>query len=445
MQFADSQAALHAEKVLIQEILFKNDLMYLAESVKPEDLQTDYHRAMFSTMREMILSGRTTDQIALCNQFESEGKKTLSEYVLTFDAIDYCPSIEPRVQEILRASQRRKIVAVLEAALQQARDLSESNADVLSVTQDRLLDLQQRGTESRAVRLADYSDGFYAQVRRIAAHEKGLGAFTTGLVRLDEMTTGLRPKEFVVVGAYTGEGKTSYGVQLIAANCALGAKVLLFSQEMSKEAVLQRIIPQVTDGQIPASKLRNPRRMNGTDQAILQESKEKIDTWQLWVNDASTMHASELVAQAHVMVKKFGIGLVVVDYLQLLRAEGEKRYEQVSNASAALRELAKQQNIAVVAISQLSRPEGKLKRKPTLFDLRESGQIEQDSHLVLFPYRPIDKKGHFTGQDSIIIGKQREGPVGDVPVAFDHSKLMFTPRERESDEATERQEEWWDK
>ena len=444
MQFADSQAALQSEKTLIQSILLNNDLLYLAESVRVDDLQTDCHRKMLSAIRTLVGAGKSVDEVILYNHFQETQAKTIADYVLGFEGMATV-NIQPHVEEIIRAAQRRKIVATLESALLQAKDLSETNADVLSVTQDRLLDLQQRGTESRAIRLGDYSDGFYAHIQRIAQHERGLGAFTTGLVRLDEMTTGLRPKEFVVVGAYTGEGKTSFGVQLIAANCALGAKVLLFSQEMPKESVLQRIIPQVTDGQVSAWKLRNPRRMNGTDHAILEESKSKLDGWNLWVNDASTMQASELVAQSHVMVKKHGIGLVVVDYLQLLKAQGEKRYEQVSNASAALRELAKQQNIAVVAISQLSRPEGKLKRKPTLFDLRESGQIEQDSHLVLFPYRPIDKKGHFTHQDSIIIGKQREGPVGDIPVEFDAAKLMFVPRERQDDEQSEEQEAWWNK
>lgn len=445
MQFADSQAALESEKVLIQSVLLNNDLLYLAEVVKPEDLQTDCHRKMLSAIRELVLSGKSVDEVILYEHFRASNTKIVADYVLTFDAMS-THNVQSHVEEIIRASQRRKIVAALESALHQAKDLSESNSDVLSVTQNRLLDLQQYSSESKPLIVSEFSEGFYEQIRKIADQERGLGAYTTGLVKLDEMTTGLRPKEFIVVGAYTGEGKTSYAVQLIAANCALGAKVLLFSQEMSKEAVLQRIIPQVTNGQIAAFKLRNPRKMNGTDRAILLESKAIVDRWQLWVNDASSMHASELVAQAHVMVKKHSVGLIVVDYLQLLRADGEKRYEQVSNASAALRELAKQQGVAVVAVSQLSRPEGKLKRKPTLFDLRESGQIEQDSHLVLFPYRPIDKKGHFTGEDSIIIGKQREGPVGDVSVVFDRSKLMFVPRETSSTEETpEEQESWWQK
>lgn len=443
MQFADSHAALDSEKIVLQSVLLKNELLYLAEAVKPDDLQTDYHRKMFAVIREKIMAGESVDEIVLYEYFRAHSTNGIADYVYDFNSATLTYNIEPHVQEIIRASQRRKIVSTLELALSQAKDLSEDNASVLSLAQDRLLDLQEHGATSKAVRVADFTEAYYSQVDRIANHERGLGAFTTGITRLDDFTTGLRPKEYIVIAGYTGEGKSSYAIQLIAANCALGGKVLLFSQEMSKEAVLQRFIPQVTNGTLPAYKLRNPRKMNGTDRAILLESKAVMDKWPLWVNDASAMHASELVAQAHVMIRKHGVGLIVVDYLQLMKAHGEKRYEQVSNASAALRELAKGQNVVVVALSQLSRPEGKIKRKPSLFDLRESGQIEQDSHLVLFTYRPVDKKGNLTGDDSIIIGKQREGPVGSIPVVFDKSKLMFMPRDSSSDQETQEQEEQW--
>lgn len=427
MQFADSQAALQSEKVLLQSILLNNDLMYLAESVTPEDLQTDYHRQMLIAMREKILSGASVDEVVLYEHFKRVGGAGIANYVVDFDGVS-TKNIEPHIQEIKRASQRRKIISVLEEGVAQSRDLSEGNADVLSVVQDRLLALQQSGAGATAERVADFSDKFYSHLESVANHETGIGAYTTGNAELDTLTTGIRLGEYVIVAGWTSDGKTAYASQIITANCQFGAKVFIFSQEMSREAIIQRCIPQVMNGNLPAYKLRNPRLMNGTDRALLRESKVVIDKWNLWVDDTASLHVRDLVARAYIAHRKHGVKLFIVDYLQLAKGDGDKKNEQVSNVSTALRNFSHNEGVAVVALSQFGRPEGKVKRRPSLFDLKESGDIENDANLVLFVYRPLTKEGGYTYEDLLIVGKQREGPVGDVKVEFDKDSLTFRPR-----------------
>lgn len=432
MRLHDGEQALMSEKVLLESVLLNNDYYFTASSLQPQDFQTDYHRQMWTAISDKISAGEKVDAIILFEHFSRQRSSGgVAKYVAVFDAdvLSSSSQVERHVEEIAQSSQRRRILHVLEAALAQANDLSEDNASVISVTYDRLHELQEKSSAAQTFAISDIAAEYCDRIEKIANRERSLGAYTLSIPRLDEMTTGMRPKEYVIVGAYPGEGKTAFVLQVIAANCHAGAKVGLFSQEMSKEAIYQRLLIQAAEGGVHPKKLRNPKLLNGTDIAILRESRTKIDGWKLWVNDTSSFRATELVAHAHMMVKRYGVRMFVIDYLQLLRADGEKRYEQVSNASAALREFAKNQDVAVIAVSQLSRPEGKVKKRPTMFDLRESGQLEQDSHLVLFPFRPVDKSGHMSGDDEIVIGKQREGPVGIVPVVFDKNRLAFLPRE----------------
>jgi replicative DNA helicase len=125
------------------------------------------------------------------------------------------------------------------------------------------------------------------------------------------------------------------------------------------------------------------------------------------------------------MVKREKIGLIAVDYIQLVKGRGESRYEQTTDVSNTLRELAKDTGVPVLAVSQLSKPERGEKRPPRIFDMKESGALEQDAHVILLPYRPQEKDGHYTHKDIIIIGKQREGPTGSIKAPFDSKTLTF--------------------
>jgi len=433
-------SAIESEKAVLSSILMDNDSVYLTGDLRADDFGLDIHRKMYSTMWEMMAAGETIDHISLKGALSTRYNEREADYVLMFDDdLMVKVDVEYHVRQILNASRRRQIVRVLEGAIAQAYDSSETNDDVISVTHERIMAIASASTLHRSWKISEYSGDVYAAILKLAQQDREVQSLglTLGVKELDRLTTGLRLGEYYVIGAWAGEGKTAFAEQVIVANCYNQVATLMFSQEMSKEQVILRVIPQVSNGQVSARGLRDPREMNPVQMSEFTRTQEIIDSWPLWVNDASSFEVSQLVAHAYMMIRRHGIKLIVVDYLQLLKARGDKKYEQVSNASEALRQLAKSEKVVVVAISQLSRPDTKQKRAPTMFDLKESGQIEQDAHAVFLLYRPLmknDQEVAYSGEDLIIIGKQREGPVGSVKVKFDSRRLMFLPRAADSDE-----------
>lgn len=419
--------------------MIENELLYQVGELKPEDFSTEYHREMYRALWAVISQGGTADAVTLSQYLVQQGKPKVGDYIVVFDdGINPVRNIEPHVKEIARTSRRRSIIRALEGAVAQAYDMSESNEDVISVTHDKLLNLASASMVNQSFHVKDFSFQVYEGLRRLAERDTSASlGLTTAVTEVDDLTTGFRPGELAVIGAYTGEGKTAYLEQILAANCYRGVPALMFSQEMSKEQVLIRMIPYLTGGRVTARKLRDPRLMNMAQKVDVENTQSVIDGWPLWVNDASRFDVNEMVAHSHAMIRRYGIRLIGVDYLQLLKASGKDKREQVGNASEALRSLAKSQKVAVVALSQLGRPGDKVKRPPTMFDLKESGEIEEDAHLVLLLYRPVEKdKGTFTRKDFIIVGKQREGPTGSVKVRFNSDMLIFEARS-EQDEPPE--------
>jgi replicative DNA helicase len=438
MQLIDHQVALASEKVVLQSLLLDNELFCFAERLRPEDFQNSYHRMMFDAISKRIKSGQQVDEIILADHFHGNG---VSSYIADLNAVA-TKKLEPHVDEIARASQRRQIVKVLGECVDQANDLSEDNASVLEVSYERLMKFAEHTQASKSLRFSEFSDAFYNKTMKVALGQSSTNALTTGLVDLDDLTGGLFPGEFVVVGGWTNEGKTPFVTQIIAANCSQCVPCLLFSQEMTKNAVLSRCIPAATRGQITGWKLRNPKRMNSTDHAAFMESKAVLDAWPVWVNDASSIDVGEFTSHATMMIRKHGIKLVAVDYIQLMQARGDSRAQKVSACSAALRELAKNNNVVVIGVSQFGRPSEKSKRRPVLFDLKESGDVENDAHLALLVYRPLDKSKKFTMKDEIIVAKQREGALGSAAVVFDQKQLIFLPRVSDGVETEEPPDGW---
>jgi replicative DNA helicase len=440
VQLVDQQAAMESEKVVLQSVLLDNELFCFAERLRPEHFQNSYHREIFKAIERRVKGGEQVDEVILADMFPKN--HGLTAYIMDFNAAG-TRKIAPHVQEVIRAAHRRKIIQEFESALLQARDASEDNESVLSVTYDKLVEMAEYGQSSDSLRLSEFSDVFYDYVMKLSTGAAKSKALSSGLTDLDELTGGLHPGEFVVIGGWTNEGKTPFVTQIIAANCEAEIPCLLFSQEMTKQAVLSRCIPLVTKGAVTGWKLRNPKRMEPSERAMFMESKAVLDQWPLWVNDASSVTAGEFTSHATMMIRKHGIKLVAVDYIQLMQGEGDNRAQRISSCSAALRELAKKQKVVVIGVSQFGRPAEKMKRRPVLFDLKESGDVENDAHLVLLVYRPLDKKTGFTRMDEIIVAKQREGPVDSVPVMFDNKQLVFLPRAAESGESNA--ESWYEK
>jgi replicative DNA helicase len=160
---------------------------------------------------------------------------------------------------------------------------------------------------------------------------------------------------------------------------------------------------------------------------MLLKATEQLIEWPLYVDDSASLTLQELTSRARLSVRRNGVKLVVVDYLRLVRSKGRDLREKVGNVADGLRQLAKNENICVVLLSQLARP-GDINERPTMLSLKESGDIEAHANIVLLLYMPVDNKNEPTGEDEIIIGKSREGPLGAIPVWLHKSRLQFVPR-----------------
>jgi len=350
------------------------------------------------------------------------------------DGVPDSPHIDQYVQMVYDSSRRRRLVALARGIIQQCEDGSETTADCISVSTDRILELAGT-TTNKSKRMSDFSADVYHRVKKAAAtpmSDLPIG-LPTGIKGIDYRTTGLRPGEFWIIASYTGEGKSILATQIIVENVRRQTPVLLFTPEMKNRQVLARMVPQLTKGVVKGRHLRDPRHMTAAQLAAFECTQNVIDSWPLWINDSSAVDISMLYAHTMAMVKQHKVRLVVVDYLQLVKGRGESRYDKVSDVSNSLRELAKNADIPVIAVSQISRPENREKRIPRIFDLKESGSIEQDAHVILMPYRPQEKDGRYTGDDVIIIGKQREGPTGSIKVRFDSLTLTFQPKDDENE------------
>jgi len=230
-------------------------------------------------------------------------------------------------------------------------------------------------------------------------HKNELVGLRVGIGTIDYATTGIRPGEYWVVGGAPSRGKTILGNQIGVTSARAGVPVLIFSCEMTKEQLVKRMVPIVSG--VAAAKVRDFRNGGAADYEAIQKATNEILTWPMWVCDPDGMSAEEMCAIAKLHIRRHGVRLVVVDYLQIVNAEGKDLRAKVGYSSNALRSLAKTERIGVVALSQLRRPVNEADR-PTMFALKESGDIEAHAHTILLLHRPKDDQGQWSGTDEVI-------------------------------------------
>ncbi len=263
--------------------------------------------------------------------------------------------------------------------------------------------------------------------RQSSADLEGL---STGLQELDFMTTGIRAGELWVTGALPGRGKTAFATQVAVTNVTQGHPVLFFSLEMSKHELIRRIVAM--GSRVGATSVRRLRGISPEKWETVKEYAAEISKWPLYIDDSPSLTPAQLCAKARAAIRRHKIELMVVDYLQLMTGQGKELRERVGFSANALRVLAKSTGVPILLLSQLRRPAG-LNDRPSMLELRESGEIEAHANTVLLLYQPIGDDDQPLGQDEIIVGKQRNGPLTSIPVVFDKFSLKFMARDRNGD------------
>lgn len=424
--------AVMVEKAILGGVLLNSDAIYQCCTIKPDDFALSSHRKIFAAMNVLASRSVPIDVVTLATELGPDLPR-IGDYAYLSSLLDFVPDndhVDTYVRMVYESSRRRRLRAIGNAIIAQCDDESETVEDCVSVSVDRVLDLAG-GVMSVSKPVSEYIGDFYTKINKLAntpMSDLPVG-LPTSIAALDHRTTGLRPGEFWIAASYTGEGKSVLAVQIMVENLRRGVPVLMYTPEMKRLQVIARMIPQITNGFVKGRHLRDPRTMTAAHLEAFRNTEKVITSWPLWIHDQSKIDVSALYAHSFAMVKRHKVRLIVIDYIQLITGKGSNYREQVSNVSNTIRSLAKDADVPVLGISQISRPENREKRIPRLFDLKESGSLEQDAHVVVMPYRPQDKQsGVFTGEDILVLAKQREGVTGHIAVQFDPLTLTFQPR-----------------
>ena len=440
-------ASIDAERSILGAILLESLLFDQAAELKPDDFSLGAHRRIFSRMRDLQDSGRPVDMITLAEELdrrkEVEAVGGVAYLSSLIDGLPERPSIEHYVRIVRNKSLLRGLINIAQLAIAEAIDHSDEAEEVINRAEQGIFQLSENRLGQGFADIPTIVKNSFGSLDALYARGQEITGLATHYTQLDKMTAGFQPSDLIIIAARPSMGKTAFAMN-IAENAAVmdGKVVGVFSLEMSKEALLMRML--ASHSRVDSHRLRTgfiPRE----DREKLTFATESLMQARLFIDDTPGISVTEMRSKARRLKQQEGrFDLLIVDYLQLMSAVpiGGKRFEnrtqEVSAISRGLKAVAKELKVPVVALSQLSRaPESRGgDHRPQLSDLRESGSIEQDADVVAFIFREeVYKKDDpdLEGLAEIIVAKQRNGPVGNIKLAFLHSCTRFENRAEEGD------------
>jgi replicative DNA helicase len=331
------------------------------------------------------------------------------------------PNVDDWSRIIKEKAVLRNMIHAANRIIQSCFEAEEEPAVLLDRAEKSIFDIAERRIRQGFIGIREIVKESFRTIDQLSQSKDLLTGLPTGFQDLDARTSGLQKGDLIIVAARPAMGKTSLCLNVAQhASKKAGETVGVFSLEMSKEQLVLRML--CADARVDAHKLRTGN-LQEKDWARLAKAYAELSNSRIFIDDSATLTPLEMRAKARRLKAEHGLGLLIVDYLQLVSASGraENRQQEIASVSRSLKGLAKELSIPVVALSQLSRaPEARTEKRPQLSDLRESGALEQDADVVMFIYREEEYKptDENRGIAEIIIGKQRNGPTGTVKLAF---------------------------
>jgi replicative DNA helicase len=433
-------ASIDAERSILGAILLDNhSYNEAAEKIHADDFALDSHRRIFGRMAELIDAGRAVDIVTLAEELakrkEVEAVGGVAYLASLTEGLPRRISIEEYVRIVKDKSLLRQLINICSTAITRAADQGEEALEVLNAAESGLLEVTERGITRGFASIPEIVRDSFGTIDNLYKEGREVTGLATHFIDFDRMTSGLQASELIIIAARPSMGKTAWAIN-IAQNAAVqsGKVVAIFSLEMSKESLLRRML--ASQALVDSQKIQKGFLLR-EDQQKLTHALEQLAESKVFIDDTPGISLTEMRAKARRLRQLNGaLDLIVVDYLQLMTASsigpGAKRYEnrtqEVSAISRGLKALAKELQVPVIALSQLSRASEQRggDKKPMLSDLRESGSIEQDADVVAFIHREAYYNRDENGQPDpdtenkaeIIIAKQRNGPTGSVHLAY---------------------------
>lgn len=436
------------EAVVLGALMIEQDAYSLiAEILRPESFYDKRHQIIYEVIRDLNVLQRPVDVLTVVEHLQQKDQLTEvggRAYIMQLaSAVNSSAHIEYHARIIQQKAMARQLITFTSVIQTKAFDSSIDVADLMQEAEGRLFELSQTSQNKDYTQINPVIDEAYEMLKKAAARSDGLSGLSSGFDRLDKMTSGWQDSDLVIIAARPAMGKTAFVISMIRKMAVdMKTPVAMFSLEMSNVQLVNRLIVNVTE--ITGDKIKSGR-LAPYEWGQLDKKITLLHDAPIYVDDTPALSVYELRTKARRLVKEKGVRIIMIDYLQLMNASGmsfNSRQEEVSVISRSLKQLAKELNIPIIALSQLNRGvesrEGVDGKRPQLSDLRESGAIEQDADMVCFIHRPEyykiyeDEKGRdLRGMAEIIIAKHRNGAVGDVRLRFVSEYARFCDPEED--------------
>lgn len=434
---------IEAEQAVLGAIFLEPSSLNVAfEILAPEDFYRISHNKIFRAMLKLYDEGKSIDLITVTDELASQdlledigGVSYLSELATS---VPTAANIEYYARIVEEKSLLRRLIRTATSIVKDGYEQEEDVESLLSEAEKKIMEVSARRNVGDFQHIKDILVKTYDNIEMLNSRVGETTGIPTGFAELDRMTAGFQRNDLIIVGARPSMGKTAFALN-IAQNVATKTDetVAIFSLEMGAEQLVMRML--CSEGNIDAHRLRTGN-LTEEDWGKLTMAMGSLSNAQIFIDDTPGIRIQEIRAKCRRLKQEHGLGMVIIDYLQLIMGSSrysDNRQQEVSEISRSLKQLARELEVPVIALSQLSRSvEQRQDKRPIMSDIRESGSIEQDADIVAFLYRDdyYNKDSENKNIIEIIIAKQRNGPTGTISLAFIKEYNKFVNLERRFDE-----------
>jgi replicative DNA helicase len=419
---------IEAEQSVLGGVLIENEAINrVTEILDADDFYREAHRKIFNALINLSERDEPADLITLSNELrkidELDSIGGASYLASLIDSVPTAANIQYYARIVKEKAILRKLIQTSTEIITQSYEDRGDVESFLDEAERSIFEISEKRMRPSFYPIREIVKESFATIERLFKKKEAVTGVPSGFKELDRMTAGFQPSDLIIIAGRPSMGKTAFCLD-VAEYAAIDNKipVAIFSLEMSKEQLVIRML--CSQAHVEGTRLRTGY-LNESDWPKLTIAAGSLSESPIYIDDTAALSVLEMRAKARRLKADHGLGMVIVDYLQLMkgRARVESRQQEISEISRSLKALAKELNIPVIAVSQLSRKtEERTGNRPQLSDLRESGAIEQDADLILFIYRDEvynrDPDNPNRGTAEVIIGKQRNGPIGKIDLAF---------------------------
>ncbi|HEV2198533.1 MAG TPA: replicative DNA helicase [Bryobacteraceae bacterium] len=419
-----------AERFVLASILLNHDAYFqVAGAIEPEDFSLEKHRRIFARMKDLYERGEKIDRLTVTNELMKQGQLESIDgmaYLVSLDeGMPELANLDSYIRIVKDKSALRRMIFTAQKVIDRCLIAEEEADEILASAEESLLKLGESRSGDQLQSPAAIIERFPGGVNAFLDPSRRVSGLSTGFTKFDEMTSGMHGGELIIIAARPSMGKTALALNIaqhVATHPKIRKPVAVFSLEMSAASLLTRLL--CAGARVDQHKFR-VGHLNAEARRRLQVALAELTEAPLFIDDTAGVHLMDIHAKLRRVKAQHGLSLVVIDYLQLMSGRGraENRNQEVSAISRGLKQMAKELDVPFVVLSQLSRASETRQgdHKPQLSDLRDSGSIEQDADLVAFIFREeLYKRDdeRLKGLADLIVAKQRNGPIGNVPLTF---------------------------